>query len=65
MLTDYQINSCSTKDEIFLEDISNMLNTGEIANLWSREDREMIYRGCKSDAADYGIYENIVETFFL
>jgi hypothetical protein len=26
MLTDYQINACATKDEVFLEDISNLLN---------------------------------------
>ena len=64
MLTDYQINACATKDEVFLEDISNLLNQGDTSNLWSREDKDDIIRILKTEAAENGIYENIVETFF-
>ncbi len=64
MLTDYQINACATKDEIFLEDISNQLNSGDTTNLWTRDDRDDIMRSLKAEAGDNGIYENIVETFF-
>ncbi len=64
MLTDYQINACATKDEVFLEDISNLLNSGETSSFWTREDKDQINRALKSEAADYGIYENIVENFF-
>ena len=64
MLTDYQINACATKDEVFLEDISNLLNSGETSSFWTREDKDEINRALKSEAADYGIYENIVENFF-
>lgn len=64
MLTDYQINACATKDEIFLEDISNLLNSGDTSNLWTREDKDEIMRTLKAEASDNGIYENIVETFF-
>ena len=64
MLTDYQINACATKDEVFLEDISNLLNSGDTSNLWTREDKDGIMRILKAEAAENGIYENIVETFF-
>jgi hypothetical protein len=40
MLTDYQINACATKDEVFLEDISNLLNSGETSSFWTREDKD-------------------------
>lgn len=64
MLTDYQINACATKDEIFLEDISNQLNSSDTTNLWTRDDRDDIMRSLKAEAGDNGIYEKIVETFF-
>lgn len=65
MVTDYNINASATKDDIFLEDISNLLNQGEIANLWAREDQDEIIRSIKYEASEVGVYENIVETFFL
>lgn len=57
MLTDYQINACATKDEIFLEDISNQLNSSDTTNLWTRDDRDDIMRSLKAEAGDNGIYE--------
>jgi hypothetical protein len=41
------------------------LNQGEIANIWSREERDYIIRNIKQDAADLGIYEKLMETLFL
>ena len=65
ILTDYHLSACVTKDDIFLEDSNNILNQGEIANIWSREEREYIIRNIKQDAADLGIYEKLMETLFL
>ncbi len=65
MITDYNLNASSTKDDIFLEDISNLLNQGEISNLWTKEDQDEIIRNLKYEASEVGVYENIVETFFL
>lgn len=42
LMTDTQIIS-----ESFIEDINNLLNTGEIPNLWLPEDRDKITNGMR------------------
>eukprot|EP01062_Namystynia_karyoxenos_P076714 TRINITY_DN7573_c0_g3_i1.p1 TRINITY_DN7573_c0_g3~~TRINITY_DN7573_c0_g3_i1.p1 ORF type:complete len:4614 (+),score=1785.85 TRINITY_DN7573_c0_g3_i1:132-13973(+) len=49
LLTDTQI-----KEESFLEDISNLLNTGEIPNLFEEEELEPVYAGLAKRARDMG-----------
>jgi hypothetical protein len=44
MMTDYHINTAAINNDMFLEDCSNLINHGEIANLWTPEDKEEIYR---------------------
>jgi dynein heavy chain len=41
-MTDTQIIS-----ESFIEDINNLLNTGEIPNLWKPEDKDKIINGVR------------------
>ncbi|XP_047524724.1 dynein axonemal heavy chain 6 [Pieris napi] len=50
LFTDTQI----TKEE-FLEDINNMLNSGEVPNLFEGDTYEQVQTGCRNDAAKTGI----------
>jgi dynein heavy chain len=45
-------------DEIFLEDINNILNNGEVPNLMQAEDLEEIYSEIRILANELGIFEN-------
>ncbi|XP_072930463.1 dynein axonemal heavy chain 6 isoform X2 [Epargyreus clarus] len=50
LFTDTQI----TKEE-FLEDINNMLNSGEVPNLFEGDTYEQVQTGCRPDAAKAGV----------
>ncbi|XP_026730807.1 dynein heavy chain 6, axonemal [Trichoplusia ni] len=50
LFTDTQI----TKEE-FLEDINNMLNSGEVPNLFDGDTYEAVQNGCRNEAAKFGI----------
>ncbi|XP_052746778.1 dynein axonemal heavy chain 6 [Bicyclus anynana] len=50
LFTDTQI----TKEE-FLEDINNMLNSGEVPNLFEGDTYEQVQSGCRGDAAKVGV----------
>ncbi|XP_022832877.1 dynein heavy chain 6, axonemal [Spodoptera litura] len=50
LFTDTQI----TKEE-FLEDINNMLNSGEVPNLFEGDTYEAVQSGCRNEAAKFGI----------
>ncbi|CAG9558411.1 unnamed protein product [Danaus chrysippus] len=50
LFTDTQI----TKEE-FLEDINNMLNSGEVPNLFEGDTYEQVQSGCRNEAAKVGI----------
>ncbi|CAH4038360.1 unnamed protein product [Pieris brassicae] len=50
LFTDTQI----TKEE-FLEDINNMLNSGEVPNLFEGDTYEQVQTGCRNDAGKIGI----------
>ncbi|CAH2103550.1 unnamed protein product [Euphydryas editha] len=50
LFTDTQI----TKEE-FLEDINNMLNSGEVPNLFEGDSYEQVQSGCRNEAAKVGI----------
>ncbi|XP_050361252.1 dynein axonemal heavy chain 6 [Nymphalis io] len=50
LFTDTQI----TKEE-FLEDINNMLNSGEVPNLFEGDTYEQVQSGCRNDAAKAGL----------
>ncbi len=67
MMTDYHINTAAINNDMFLEDCSNLINHGEIANLWTPEDKEEIYRSIQYEAKEEGIYdkETIVSGFFV
>ena len=62
--TTFLINDNQITNESFLEDVNNLLNSGEIPNLWAIEDKELINNDLRQAAADRGIYENIYG-FFL
>ncbi|XP_045784195.1 dynein axonemal heavy chain 6 [Maniola jurtina] len=50
LFTDTQI----TKEE-FLEDINNMLNSGEVPNLFEGDSYEQVQTGCRGEAAKAGV----------
>ena len=62
--TAFLINDNQITNESFLEDVNNLLNSGEIPNLWAPEDKEQINSELRQIAAEKGIYENIY-SFFL
>ena len=47
-----------------MEDVNNLLNSGEIPNLWLPEDKELINNDLRKTAAERGIFENIY-SFYL
>ena len=51
--------------ETFLEDINNILNTGEVPNLWAREDLEEISNDLRGLAKERGRNENLIYPFFV
>ena len=51
--------------ETFLEDINNILNTGEVPNLWAREDLEEINNDLRPIAKEKGRPENMLYPLFL
>jgi dynein heavy chain len=44
--------------------VNNLLNSGEIPNLWQIEEKEKIVSELRQIAADSGVYENI-QNFFV
>ena len=44
--------------ESFLEDINNILNTGEVANLWAPEDIEEIINNVSPMTREAGMFES-------
>ena len=44
--------------ESFLEDINNILNTGEVPNLWAVEDLEEIIADIRPLAKEAGLYDS-------
>ncbi|KAF5287317.1 hypothetical protein FQR65_LT02190 [Abscondita terminalis] len=52
LFTDTQI-----MQEEFLEDINNILNSGEVPNLFEADELEKVIIGCRPAAKDYGIAE--------
>jgi dynein heavy chain, axonemal len=60
----FLINDNQITNESFLEDVNNLLNSGEIPNLWLPEDKDLINNELRPIAAEKGIYENIY-SFFL
>ncbi len=61
--TTFLINDNQITNESFLEDVNNLLNSGEIPNLWLQEDKDLINNDLRKIAADNGIYENIYGYF--
>jgi dynein heavy chain len=61
--TAFLINDNQITSESFLEDINNLLNSGEIPNIWAPEDKEQINNELRPIAAEKGIYENIYNYF--
>ena len=62
--TAFLINDNQITNDSFLEDVNNLLNSGEIPNLWEPEDKDAINNDLRQLAAERGIYENIYG-FFL
>lgn len=56
--TVFLVSDNNILEEIFLEDINNILNNGEIPNLMQAEDLEEIYSEIKVIAKEMGIFES-------
>ncbi len=50
--------------EEFLEDINNILNSGEVPNLFEPEEYEKIVTSCRADAKEAGVHEGDREAIF-
>ena len=50
--------------EEFLEDINNILNSGEVPNLFEADEYERIVIGCRSAAKEAGVSEGNREAIF-
>jgi len=46
-----------------MEDINNILNTGEVPNLFNKEELEVIEQDLRPIAEQEGIFENIYSYF--
>jgi dynein heavy chain, axonemal len=64
MISDTQLEQ-SGNEETIMEDVNNLLNQGEIPNLWNTEDREEIAKAMRHEAEEMKVYENIIGTLFL
>ena len=58
MITDNQISQ-----ESFLEDINNILNSGEVPNLFNKEELDQIDQEMRPIAAEQKIYDNMYNFF--
>ena len=58
-------NFAEISGNVFLEDINNFMNTGDIPNLWSNEDKDSINKAFTDEASLLGMYENVLERLFL
>jgi dynein heavy chain len=58
------INDNQITDNSFLEDVNNVLNSGEIPNLWEDEEKSEILNEMRAIGAEYGVYE-AYENFFV
>jgi len=50
-------------NEQMLEDINNILNTGDVTNLYRNEDFDTIYNACRNDCVKKGIQPNKMNMF--
>lgn len=62
LLSDTQI-----KSDLYLEDINNIFNSGDVPNLWDVEERERIIGAIRQDAHDAGVAEDrdAIYQFFI
>lgn len=58
IITDNQITN-----EVFLEDVNSLLNSGEIPNLWENEDKDEINREMRDVGKKLGINEGLYNLF--
>ena len=59
----FLINDNQITSEAFLEDVNNLLNSGEIPNLWEAEEKETINNDIRKAAEEKGVYENFYGFF--
>ena len=59
----FLVNDNQITNEMFLEDINNVLNSGEVANLWDVDEKQRINDELRAVAAEKGIYEGIYKFF--
>jgi dynein heavy chain, axonemal len=57
------INDNQITNEIFLEDINSLLNSGEIPNLWESDDKDEILREMRDVTKKLGVNVNLYEFF--
>ena len=57
------VNDNQITNEIFLEDINSLLNSGEIPNLWDNEQRDEIMRDIRDIANKLNVKENLYNFF--
>jgi len=57
------INDNQITNEIFLEDINSLLNSGEIPNLWENEQRDEIMRDMRDVGKELGVKDELYNFF--
>jgi len=57
------INDNQITNEIFLEDINSLLNSGEIPNLWESDEKDEILREMRDVTKKLGVNANLYEFF--